>query len=423
VNSCSICQYNKYNTHSPYGLLQPLPLPEQVWEDISMDFITNLPLTNQKSTIWVVVDRLSKFAHFIALPSTFTAATLAPVFISEIYRLHGAPKTIVSDRDRVFVSQFWRALFKGLGTTLAFSSSYHPQTDGQTEVLNRCLETYLRCFVSEEPKLWLRYLPLAEFWYNTSFHSAIGMTPFEALYGRKPPNMVHYSAGQSTIASLDELLTQKTQILKILKENLLRARNRMIQQANRHRQDHNFAEGDWVYLKLQPYRQNSVHHRTSQKLAKRFYGPFRIIKRIGKVAYQLELPVSSRIHPVFHVSLLKPCQGQPTSQISPIPDPAMFPPISPIPIALLDRRFSAIGKEEFLVQWKGLPSSEASWIDKTEFQHQFPEVNLEDKICLEEVGNVTDTNSKLIAPKENGPFNNIGPSNKRIIKKPKRYED
>ncbi|MCI30862.1 Ty-3/Gypsy retrotransposon polyprotein, partial [Trifolium medium] len=157
---------------------------------------------------------------------SFTAASLASTFIAEIYRLHGAPKTIVSDRDRVFVSQFWRALFKSLGTTLAFSSSYHPQSDGQTEVLNRCLETYLRCFVSDEPKLWLRFLPLAEFWYNTSFHSAIGMTPFEALYGRKPPNMVHYSAGQHSIASVDELLTQKTQILKVLKENLIRARNR-----------------------------------------------------------------------------------------------------------------------------------------------------------------------------------------------------
>lgn len=118
-----------------------------------MDFITHLPPSNNKTTIWVIVDRLTKFAHFIALPTSFTAASLAPIFISEIYRLHGTPKTIVSDRDRVFVSTFWRSLFKHLGTTLAFSSSYHPQTDGQTEVLNRCLETYLRCFVSDEVSL------------------------------------------------------------------------------------------------------------------------------------------------------------------------------------------------------------------------------------------------------------------------------
>jgi hypothetical protein len=419
VNSCNTCQYNKYNTHSPYGLLQPLPLPEQVWEDISMDFITNLPLTNNKSTIWVVIDRLSKFAHFIALPASFTAVSLASTFLTEIYRLHGAPKTIVSDRDKVFVSQFWRALFKGLGTTLAFSSSYHPQTDGQTEVLNRCLETYLRCFVSDEPKQWLRFLPLAEFWYNTTFHSAIGMTPFEALYGRKPPNMVHYSAGQNSIESVDQLLTQKAQILRILKENLTRARNRMIQQANRHRQDKTFEEGDWVYLKLQPYRQSSVQYRASPKLAKRFYGPFRILKRIGKVAYQLELPASSRIHPVFHVSLLKPCYGQPTSQISPIPAPGVFPPSSPIPTAVLNRRLSRLGKEELLIEWEGLPNSEASWVDKDEFQLQFQGVNLEDKICLDEVGNVTSTNSEAKVLEESGPNSKT----KRIIRRPKRYEN
>jgi hypothetical protein len=203
VTTCSVCQHNKYSTQSPHGLLQPLPLPQQVWEYISMDFIDQLPPTHNRSCIWVIVDRLTKFAHFIALPSSFTAASLAPIFITEIYRLHGAPKMIVSDRDRVFVRQLWRALFHHLGTSLAFSSSYHPQFDGQTKVLNRCLETYLRCFVSDEPRLWLHFLPLAEFWYNTSHHTAIGMTPFEALYGRKPPTLVHYAPESSKIESLD----------------------------------------------------------------------------------------------------------------------------------------------------------------------------------------------------------------------------
>lgn len=128
-----------------------------------MDFIAHLPSSNIKTTIWVVVDRLTKFAHFIPLPANLTIACLALVFISEICRLHGAPKTIVSDRDRVFVCQFWLSLFKHLGTTLAFSSSYHSHTDEETEVLNCCLETYSHCFVSEEPKQWLNFLPLAEF--------------------------------------------------------------------------------------------------------------------------------------------------------------------------------------------------------------------------------------------------------------------
>lgn len=137
INSYSICHYNKYSTQPPYGLLQPLPVPQQVWEDISMDFVTNLHVSSNKTVIWVVVDRLTKYAHFIALPTHFTTSYLASMFLSEIHRLHGTLKTIVSDRDRIFISKFWKELFKSLGTTLAFSSSYHPQTDGQTEVLNR----------------------------------------------------------------------------------------------------------------------------------------------------------------------------------------------------------------------------------------------------------------------------------------------
>jgi transposase InsO family protein len=179
VQECSVCQQHKYSTQRPYGLLQPLPIPSQVWEDIAMDFITKLPLSHGKSTIWVVIDRLTKYAHFVALPAQFSAVTLAPVFMSEIYRLHGMPKTIVSDRDRIFVSRFWQELFKLNGTTLCFSSAHHPQSDGQTEVTNRILQTFLRCFVSDTPKLWVAMLPLAELWYNSSYQSTIKMTPLK----------------------------------------------------------------------------------------------------------------------------------------------------------------------------------------------------------------------------------------------------
>ncbi|MCI30189.1 hypothetical protein A2U01_0051398, partial [Trifolium medium] len=161
------------------------------------------------------------------------------------------------------------------------------------------------------------------------------------LYGRKPPTLVHYTPGTSKIESLDELLTQKTEVLKLLKANLAKAQNRMTIQANRHRQDKSFEVGQWVYLKLQPYRQQSVQHRTSHKLAKRFYGPFKILKKIGKVAYELDLPVASRVHPVFHVSLLKPCQGEPTTQIAPIADLSTYPPIVLVPSAIRNHRISA----------------------------------------------------------------------------------
>lgn len=143
IRSCDTCQRNKADTRSPAGLLAPLPIPKQIWSDISMGFITGLPRSKGKDTILVVVDRMSKYAHFIALSHPYTAKDVADVFVRNVVRLHGIPKTIVSDRDRIFVSVFWRELFKMLGTQLKMSSAYHPQTDGQTEVVNRCLEQYL----------------------------------------------------------------------------------------------------------------------------------------------------------------------------------------------------------------------------------------------------------------------------------------
>lgn len=374
-----------------------------------------------------MVDRLTKFAHFIALPTSFSAKSLASVFISEIYRLHGAPKTIVSDRDRVFISQFWRELFKALGTSLAFSSSYHPQTDGQTEVLNRCLETYLRCFAGDEPTHWTRFLALAEYWYNTSFHSAIGMTPFQALYGRPPPAISNLVPGHSKIVSLDELLTQKAQILQLLKINLNRARNRMVQQANLKRTDKIFEAGDWVYLKFQPYRQISLKNRVSQKLSKRFYGPFRILRRIGSVAYELELPSTARLHPVFHISLLKHCHGQPETQLSPLslqPPPRLSQP-TPLRILGLRRVPTEKGEqEELLVQWTGSDPTEATWESRSTFAKTYPQFDLEDKIFLRECGNDT----VCAIPQVKGGPSSVGPMNDegrpiRAVRRPGHLND
>jgi hypothetical protein len=183
VQSCSICQQSKYDRSKSPGLLQPLPVPNSAWQVISMDFIEGLPLSHSSNYILVVVDLLTKYAHFVALRHPFSASGVAKAFFHNVYRLHGLPCAIISDRDRIFTSHFWSELFKLANVRLCRSSAYHPQSDGQTERLNQCLETYLRCYVHACPRNWSSWLSSAEFWYNTSPHSAIGRSPFEALYG------------------------------------------------------------------------------------------------------------------------------------------------------------------------------------------------------------------------------------------------
>ncbi|KAK0595996.1 hypothetical protein LWI29_011826 [Acer saccharum] len=179
--------------HSHPDFVETLP-PNSIFigrtipsQDIAMDFIEGLPSSFGKNSILVVIDRLTKYAHFLALTHPFTAQQVAHLFFDQIHKLHGVPTTIVSDRDKIFTSTFWQQLFKLVGTKLCLSSAYHPQTDGQSERLNQCLENYLRCMTSARPMKWAWWLPMAEWWYNTNFHTALTMTPFEALYGYKPP--------------------------------------------------------------------------------------------------------------------------------------------------------------------------------------------------------------------------------------------
>lgn len=201
---------------------------------------------------------------------------------------------------------FWRKLFKEIGTKLCYSTAYHPQTDGQSERVNQCLEQYLRCAVHDSPARWKRWLPMAEFWYNSSYHTLLGNTPFKALYGIDP-NFGTMSIDTGELpASLAELAADREDFLALLRDHLLRAQQRIKSQADKHRTDREFAVGEEVLLKLQPYAQSSLVNRPCHKLALKFFGPFRVTERIGAAAYRLDLPAASLIHPVFHVSQFKP---------------------------------------------------------------------------------------------------------------------
>ncbi|XP_019240554.1 PREDICTED: uncharacterized protein LOC109220546 [Nicotiana attenuata] len=245
VRNCSACQRNKYDTSASAGLLQPLPLPIVPWTDINMDFIEGLPTSKGKSVIWVIVDRLTKYGHFIALAHPYTAQSLVPIFLDHIFKLHGFPATITSDRDPIFISSFWKEFLSAQGVHLHTSTAYHPQTDGETEVLNRCLETYLRCFCSDSPADWCAFLPLAEWWYNSSHHSVIQTSPFELLYGYPPPLHLPYLPGDSPSTDIDSIFLLRDFKLQLAKHHLVRAQQRMQDQANAHRTDRQFTVGDW----------------------------------------------------------------------------------------------------------------------------------------------------------------------------------
>lgn len=355
VQQCGTCQQQKGSQRSPAGLLQPLPIPSMVWQDITLDFVDRLPMSKGINSVLVVVDRLSKYAHFLSLKHPYTAVTVAEVFLREIVRLHGFPMSIVSDRDRIFLSTFWTELFRVQGTELKRSTAYHPQTDGQTEIVNKRLETYLRFFIGGKPKSWAMWLPWAEFSYNTSPHMSTKMSPFKVLYGCDPPHLARVGSGQTQVNSLDEWLQEREAILDDLRFHLTSSQHKMKLAADGRRRDDSFQLGEQVYLKLQPYRQSSLARRPYEKLAARFYGPFKIIQLIGNVAYKLDLPATSKIHPVFHISQLKRCIGSaPSSAALPLqltPELELEVELEEV-LAVRTIQVGNSNRDELLIKWK-----------------------------------------------------------------------
>ena len=312
VNTCEKCQRNKARQTKSPGLLQPLPIPNNKWEDISMDFMVALPTTKDGyNAIMVIVDRLTKRSIFIKTKMTNTAEDTAKLFIENYFKLHGMPKTIISDRDTKFTSIFWSSFIKLLGTKHRLSSAFRPQTDGQTERTNRFIQDYLRGLVNPFQNDWDQFLALAEFAYNARIHSSIGMAPFEADLGYNPYTPTDV-ARDPEFSKLDKeakaLINKQKAFIKMAQDRMAEAQDRMKYYYNRNRSEQNFEIGELVLLDNRNLNIRHKGYAEKDKLAPRFNGPYPIIGRHNKDSYEIRMPPGLKIHPVFHTSLLKKYQ-------------------------------------------------------------------------------------------------------------------
>ena len=363
VQSCHSCQKNKPSNQRPAGLLQPLPIPSRKWQSVSVDLITHLPCTKDGHTAIVVfVDRLSKMVHFCPAWTTTSAVDMAYIFLKEIFRLHGLPETIISDRDPRFTSAFWREVSGLLGLKRCMSTAFHPQSDGQTERANRTLEDMLRNYVSPSQDDWDRKLPLCEFAINNAWNSSTGESAFFLNYGCHPhvPSVVEGSYVSSQLPAVKDFVENMQKSVQRARECLQQAQACMKKSSDKRRRDVEYAVGDWVWLSNKNI---DISTYGTRKLEGKWLGPFRIVKRVNPVAYELDLTKLMRVHDVFHVSMFKKWEGDPNGP----PPPAILPSGSvEHEVESIIAHKSERNHTKYLVKWLGRDSDENSWLSDSE---------------------------------------------------------
>ena len=369
VKTCVSCQQNKGDRRAK-GLLQPLPPPQHAFEELTWDLITHLPKTKAgHDAIVVWVDRLSKMVHFAPTTTTVTAEGLAKLFLQHVWRLHGVPLRMVSDRDPRITSEYMRLVFKMLGTKQSFSTAFHPQTDGQTERYNRVLEDCLRHYVGPGQDDWDEYLAIAEFAINSSWQETVQSEPFRLVYGRMPHTPLSAQLAEARAKAMRPVPAARALVHEI-QEGIARARQCMLDaqtrlkaRVDKHRKDESFAVGDEVLLHTV-----NLSLKGTKKLLPRWIGPFKVTEVINSVAYRLGLPAAlGKIHDVFHVSLLKRfLRDNGRQQRMPPPPPLMEDAEGAVYEVerILDHREVRSGsrvKMEYKVRWRGYTEEHDTW--------------------------------------------------------------
>ena len=327
IQNCYSCHRAKPSRDREHGLLHPLPIPQQRWQDITIDFITGLPLSNGYNAIMTTTDRLTKERHYIpcfAGDDGTSAESTVDMLIKEIFRLHGLPASIISDRGPQFIATVWKSFCKRLGIEAKLSTAYHPQTDGQSERSNQDLERHLRTYCSHLQDDWAKWLPLTEFADNDATSAATGVTPFFSNKGFNPrmsfsPDTTDYDSTRKRLdaAKAEDITEQMQNVLAFIRQNMELAQVSMAKQTNRHRKDVTFDVGDMVFLTNKNYDTD----RPSKKLDDKKWGPFEVTELIG-TSYRLRLPTTMRIHDVFHASYLAKAPTNPLpGQNNPPPGP------------------------------------------------------------------------------------------------------
>jgi hypothetical protein len=350
IASCPACARNKARRHKSYGLLQPLPVPAGPWKSISLDYIEQLPESAGYDSILVIVDRFTKMVVFIPTHTTAKAKDLARIFVRDVISKHGCPSDIISDRGTKFVSKFWKAVCKALGIERKLSTAYHPQTDGQTERINQVLEQYVRMYCAYQQNDWDEWLPLAKLAYNNAPQASTGKSPFFANYGYHPSFDIVDGVSDSLTAR--DWIRNMDSVHSEIRDRLEKARVYSKRQADKKRKAHFKIElGDKVLLSTKNIRTT----RPTRKFSEKYIGPYRVVEQISEVAFKLELPKElSRIHPVFHVSLLEPFRESRTpgrNQPPPPPVELAEPDVYEVE-AIVDSRFVG-NKLEYKLEWAG----------------------------------------------------------------------